>query len=388
MRAFTDCHVHFRQDRMAGMVIPYSARCCERVVAMPNTDPPIHSAEEVRAWHAMYQQLAGRCCDVRMTAKLLPRTTPQDVREVAATGLAVGYKLYPAGATTNSDDGIPAEWIDSPPDRLMGVVQAISDCGLALLHHGEHPHEFCMLREDRYLLFMELLYRSFPKLRMTLEHATTEAGVAFAEARADRVLATITPHHLLLTLDDVVGDRIKPDHFCKPIAKRPRDRAALRRAAGTHAALGSDSAPHPQESKYWDRGCAGIFNAPVLAEVVRMLELPESFTRLNAARFYGLPETTGRQLEFSEGPWCPGRKCGDVTPFMWDRPMPHGQVWSILYRNHEGRIGPRRIVPLHIWWGQNQYHSPNQWLLTAHDLDKRATRTFATANVIEWLHMR
>lgn len=333
--AFTDAHVHLRQGAMTSRVAPFTAECCDNAVAMPNTRPPLHSPESLRDAREDYQAAMGTLCRVHLTAKLLPTTTPEDIR--ASKGLVVGWKLYPAGGTTHAEDAIPEAWLHDPPKGFLDVVAAIADCGLALLCHGECPSSFCLDRETAFLPFWVALSERHPAMSLTLEHISSEDGVnvvRFLASRGRPVLGTITAHHLLRTLDDVVGGKLRPDEFCMPIPKSPKDRRTLVQAAtdpGTCFALGSDSAPHEPEAKYCDEGCAGVFSAPVLAEsVVEVFEVAgklddrqalTAFTSGNANRFYGFAPS-GREIVLAQdGRWVAGKRNG-VVPWRAGERLP------------------------------------------------------------------
>lgn len=322
--AITDAHVHLRQGWLAEKVTPYTARVCGHAIVMPNTNPPLHDPGTVEEAGVVYQHLAGEGCKIHLTAKLLPRTTPDDVRRLA--GKVLGFKLYPSGVTTNSDDGIPWQWFDRMPPQFVATVREIAQLGLVLMQHGEHPREFCLDREKGYLKFFRRLSRMFPDLRMTLEHVTSEEGVEAVQELHDagaQVLGTITLHHLELTLDDVVGDKLRPDHFCKPLAKRSSDRLALLRKAlyaEPAFAMGSDSAPHCESAKYCAESCAGVFAAPVLLErLVQLFKDKGSLHRLkafccdNANHFYGF-DTPERVIELERVSWKVPNNCGGEGP--------------------------------------------------------------------------
>lgn len=324
--AFTDAHVHLRQGSMTRAVALYTARVCDNVVAMPNTTPPIHSQETIVLMRGAYREaLEANDDPVRlfMTAKLMPTTTPQDVLEAAALGI-VGFKLYPCGVTTNSNDGIPWDdlcCLDRWPS-LLATIREIERVGMALLCHGESDG-YVMSREHEFMWTVPtMIKRLFPRLHLTLEHLTTEYGVNLVRDLERRypgtVLGTITLHHMETTLNDVIGGMLKPDLFCKPIPKSTEDMLALRMAAFSgepYFALGSDSAPHAMDAKYGACGCAGVFTAPVLAEGIvslfaqreaaitpKSLARLEQFTSANANRFYNFPPST-RKLVFQKESW-------------------------------------------------------------------------------------
>lgn len=302
--ALFDAHCHLRQGEMTERVAPWSGRCCDGVIAMPNTKPPLHDPDHIEEARFHYQKHLGPDCKVHMTAKWLERTTPADVIAAKKAGV-VGFKLYPQGATTNAEDGIPFDRFAHPDARITAVLAEMERQELVLLCHGEAPG-FVL---DRELVFLDAFCRTsnrFPALRMTLEHISTFVGLyTIRELHAIErpVLGTITLHHMMTTLDDVIGGKLQPDLFCMPIPKRDSDRLALLNAALSGEdcfALGSDSAPHEPTAKYCPSGCAGVFTAPVLAESLAELfdggtDCLEKFAVRNAMKFYDL-EHSGRTI--------------------------------------------------------------------------------------------
>src|SRR3989344_6285235 len=203
-----DFHVHFRTGEMMRMVVPLTAAWCGRALVMPNTIPPILTATDAIAYSDEIKRAAGdNDFKPLMTIKIVPTTTPTTVENAKKVGVIAG-KVYPVGVTTNSDDGVH-NFHDS---GMIDVFSAMREAGMVLCLHGETPGDFCL---DR----------------IVLEHITTAAGIEAVEQLPDTVAGTITVHHLLLTLDDVIGDKLSPHHFCKPVAKRPEDRGKIRAAA-------------------------------------------------------------------------------------------------------------------------------------------------------------
>lgn len=293
-----DFHVHLRQGEMLRDVLPATALVFGRALVMPNTLPPVLTGDDARRYERVIReaalQIGATGFQPLMTIKIVAATTPEAITDAKAKGVIAG-KLYPEGVTTNSEDGV------KDIGKLHPVFERMEAEGMVLCLHGEVPGAFCM---DREALFVEetlsFLAQAYPKLRIVLEHVTTSIGVYAVKNMPDTVAATITPHHLVLTLDDVVGDKLRPHHFCKPIAKTPKDREALILAATGLARgkffLGTDSAPHARDQKECASGCAGVFCAPVAMEVLAevfedygALDQLEGFTSVFGARFYGLP---------------------------------------------------------------------------------------------------
>jgi len=249
-----DMHVHLRQDDMLDLVAPYTARDFVAAVVMPNLTLPVTSLERVLA----YRQVIEGVCGPQFTPLMTLFFRNYSRAELfEARPHIIGVKLYPSGMTTNSEAGL-AHMAEA--DETLSIMEELD---IPLLVHGEGCG-FVMEREAAFLPVVAEWARSFPRLRIILEHVTTRAGVELLD-RCDNLFATITLHHLLITLDDVLGGLMRPHLFCKPVAKRPEDRDALRQAALAHpkAFFGSDTAPHPRESKEAPGCAAGIFSAPV-----------------------------------------------------------------------------------------------------------------------------
>jgi dihydroorotase len=329
--SLSDLHVHLRQDDLLARVAPYTDRCCAYALVMPNLTPPVTTPERLIAYLDSLKKHLKRTTPL-LTFKLLAQTTPEMVRALRDAG-AVAGKLYPEGVTTNSQDGIGRECLLRPQDvpRFLDALHEMERLDLALCLHGEMPGTFCLDREHEFLPFVAWLVDAFPKLRVVLEHITTaEAArlVKDASDRGKRLAATITAHHLMLTLDDVIGDKLRPHHFCKPIAKRPQDVEALW-AVVRHPAffLGSDTAPHLVPDKECAEGCAGVFSAPVLPEVLASLfeardaldALPD-FVAGRGNAFYGLREQNAT-LRLVKQEWRVPDQCGGVVPYLAGRQL-------------------------------------------------------------------
>jgi len=293
-----DLHVHLRQDAMMRLVTPLvSAGGVGRCVVMPNTVPPVCSPADALRYRDALRELAPDV-EFLMTLYLQPGLTPDLIREAAAVGI-FGVKCYPRGVTTNSDRGVEdfAQY-----DTVFAAMEAE---GLALRLHGEMPgsaeRDICILNaEQRFLPEVERLHQRFPVLRIVLEHVTTAEAVACVKALGETVAATITAHHLDLTADDWAG---RNHNFCKPVAKYPHDREALRavvREGHPRFFLGSDSAPHPRQAKEAACGCAGVFTAPLLLpyladcfERIGALDRLPDFCCLFGRQFHGLAPLAG-----------------------------------------------------------------------------------------------
>jgi dihydroorotase len=320
---FFDAHVHLRDGDLLRAVAPATARVCSRAVVMPNV-PAVETAADAMAYEARITgALAGQEFVPLMTVKLTHRTTPGMVLDASNYG-AVAAKVYPEGATTGSHDGV------RDFKALGPVLDAMQGFGMVLCVHCEDPDQFVLDRETAYLKNVIWALKEFPRLKIVVEHVTTWQAVNFVSRGPDRLGATITAHHLRLTLDDVIGRGIRPHYFCYPVPKYEADREHLLRAAqgayGDRIFLGSDSAPHRRQDKEASCGCAGVYSAPVLAETLAETFLPEGFddravgrltdfTSRNGEKFYGLAPQPGT-IDLCEWPYLvPGEMPGGVVPY-------------------------------------------------------------------------
>jgi len=267
-------HLHLRDGEMLQLVAPESAAPFAGAVIMPNLVPPVTSAAMLVEYRA---RILAACGEQAAGFQPLMTLFFQDYTEaqlVEALPHLFAIKLYPHGVTTNSESGIHSIAQAEPTLRLM------EEMGIPLLVHGETTG-FVMDRECEFLPVYSWLAEKFPRLRIVMEHITTAAAVELLD-RYENLHATVTPHHLIITLDDVAGGMLQPHLFCKPIAKRPEDRDALLAAALTaHPKLmmGSDSAPHPRHAKECCGCAAGVWSAPVL--LPRLAELFETHGALD-----------------------------------------------------------------------------------------------------------
>ena len=316
-----DWHLHLRDGDMLRTVAPAS-RDFGRAIVMPNLVPPVVTAADALAYRErVLAALPDEGPRPLMTLYLTEATDPDDVARAFGEGIAVAVKLYPAGATTNSQSGV------RDMDAVRPVLERMAEIGMPLCIHGEVTDRQVDIF-DREAVFIERvldpLRRAVPGLRVVLEHVTTSDGIDYVRGGGASIAATITVHHLILNRNDLFAGGIRPHLYCLPIVKRERHRAALVAAAISADPaffLGTDSAPHPREAKESACGCAGVFTAPValpcLAHVFEAegaLDRLEAFASLNGARFYGheLAEETLR-LERGES-WRP-EPVGDVEIF-------------------------------------------------------------------------
>lgn len=296
-----DFHVHLRDLEHLYTTVPHTAARFARALIMPNLSPPVVDAEHARN----YQQriLANVPNSVNftplMSLYLTDNTTPKHIQDAAKSGIVFACKLYPAGATTNSDSGVTN--LDNISETL-GMMQTI---GMPLLIHGEvtSPEVDIFDRERVFIeTILQPLVSTFPNLRIVLEHITTKDAVDFVMAQPEHIAATITAHHLLINRNDMLVGGIKPHHYCLPVAKRNTHQKALIQAATSGSLkffLGTDSAPHTQSNKESSCGCAGIYTAHAAIELYAhvfdqagKLDKLENFASHFGADFYQLPRNT------------------------------------------------------------------------------------------------
>jgi dihydroorotase len=275
---------------------------------MPNTVPPIASAASIGAYRAsILSAAAPGALEPLMSFKLLPGMGAKTVFECAAAG-AVAGKYYPAGATTNSADGLAS------PGQAAEALAAMEEAGLVLCVHGEDPAAPVLEREEAFLPTMDRILGRYPKLKVVLEHVSTRAALDFvrANARDGRLAATVTAHHLLCTLEDLMGGPLRPALHCKPPLRSAADRDALREAVLSGEPFlffGSDSAPHPAAAKKSAKVPAGVYSSPValpalagLFDGAGRLDALSGFVAARGAAFYGLPPPEG-SVELVEEEW-------------------------------------------------------------------------------------
>ncbi len=322
-----DMHLHLRDGEMLRTVAPLSAQTFAAGIIMPNLVPPITTIEAVDAYRSRILEAIGEERFEPLMTLFFQESYDYAFLECAREHIAA-IKLYPAGITTNSEGGVST--IDS--DALSTTLTAMSDLGIPLLIHGE-SNGFVMDREKEFVPVYEDLATRFPDLRIVMEHITTKESVAALERHAN-LYATITLHHLLITLDEVAGGMLQPHLFCKPIAKRPEDREALLEVAlDAHPKVmfGSDSAPHPRHAKEACGCAAGVFTAPIalqaLAELFERhdkLENLQAFVSDNAQIIYGYTPPAKR-VTLEKKPFVVPEKYGDVVPMFAGETI----AWSI-----------------------------------------------------------
>ena len=319
-----DMHLHLRENDMLQAVARYTCSCFAGAVIMPNLVSSVDSLDKLRRYRDEIGKAAGTDCFAAYMTLFFRNYSRAEL--VEAKDEIIGIKLYPAGITTRSENGV-ADF-----DDIDDTLALMEEMQIPLLVHGE-SNGFVLDREKEFLNVYQRLAESFPRLHIIMEHITSAAAVDFLE-RYQNVSATVTLHHLLITLDDVIGGLLQPDLFCKPIAKRPEDRLRLRDAVFSgHARImfGSDSAPHPRHKKECCGCAAGIFSAPValpmlaeLFEEADRLDLLQNFISGNACRRYGL-QPPAKTVTLEKKPWMVPELCGTVKPFLAGRQL----SWSI-----------------------------------------------------------
>jgi dihydroorotase len=294
-------------------VVGFSAARFGRAVVMPNLRPPVTTAALALEYRQRILEALPAACrfEPLMSLYLTDNTPAQEVDRAIASGAVCGIKYYPAGATTNSDSGV------TRLERTFAVLERMEERGLVLQVHGEVTDESVDVF-DRERVFVEQqlarIVERFPALRVVLEHVTTREGVAFVDAQAGNVAATITPQHLLLNRNALLAGGLRPHHYCLPVLKREADRTALLAAATSGSPkyfLGTDSAPHSRGDKESACGCAGVFSAPAAIELYAeafeqagALDRLEAFASRHGADFYGLPHNPG-SISLVRESWTP-----------------------------------------------------------------------------------
>lgn len=285
-----DMHLHLRDGKMLELVGPLTSSTFSGALVMPNLVPPVCTKEDVLAYKKrILEATQGDDFEPFMTLFFKPYS--KEFLESIKDDV-VALKLYPAGITTNSEGGISNFDIE----ELRPTLEAMSELQIPLCVHGE-TNGFVMDREAEFMSIYETLAVNFPKLKIIMEHITTKEAVDMLD-KFDNLFATITLHHLIITLDDVAGGMLKPHLFCKPIAKRPVDRDALLKVAleaHPKVMFGSDSAPHPKHKKEACGCAAGVFTAPIALQVLaelfdsnNKLENLQKFVSDNACVIYEL----------------------------------------------------------------------------------------------------
>lgn len=319
-----DMHLHFREGAMAQTVIPLSSYSFAGGVVMPNLVPAVDNLERLTGYTKEIKSIVGEDAFEPYMTVFFKQYSDRELEQFKPHIL--GVKLYPAGVTTNSEDGVAAL------NQAETTIKYLEELEIPLMIHGE-THGFVLDREKLFLPIFEHLAQKFPKLKIIMEHITTAEAVALLD-RYENIYATVTLHHLIITLDDLAGGLLRPHLFCKPIAKRPEDRQALLDAAtNAHPKLmfGSDSAPHPIDKKEACGCAAGIFTAPIaLQALVELFERHDALDNLqafvsdNAHKIYGVTPPQ-KSVTLEPIPYQVPAMYGDVVPMFANKEL----SWSI-----------------------------------------------------------
>jgi dihydroorotase len=296
-----DWHLHLRDDALMHSVLPDTARQFARAIVMPNLRPPVTTTGQALAYRnrILTAVPAGLHFEPLMTLYLTDNTSAEEIRRAKQSGLVHAVKLYPAGATTNSDEGV------TNLRKTYPALEEMQHCGIPLLVHGEVTDPAVDVF-DREAVFIERvlqpLLRDLPGLRVVFEHITTRDAVQFVSETQDNIAATLTAHHLLYNRNAMLVGGIRPHYYCLPVLKRETHREALVKAATSGSKkffLGTDSAPHAQHTKEAACGCAGCYTAhaaiELYAEVFEQagaLNKLEGFASFYGADYYGLARNT------------------------------------------------------------------------------------------------
>jgi len=305
-----DWHLHLRDGDALRAVLPHTARQFARAIVMPNLKPPVTSTALALDYRRRILDALPEGADFEplMTLYLTDRTPPDEMRRAREAGI-VALKLYPAGATTNSDAGV------TDIRRTYATLEAMQREGLRLLVHGEVTDADIDLF-DREAVFIERvlqpLRRDFPGLRIVFEHITTREAAQYVAAGDKHLAATITAHHLLFNRNAIFQGGLRPHYYCLPVLKREEHRGALVAAATSGSPkffLGTDSAPHAAALKEHAAACAGCYTALAALELYAQafeaagaLDRLEGFASFHGADFYGLPRNRGR-VTLRRTPW-------------------------------------------------------------------------------------
>jgi len=331
-----DWHLHLRDGEALAAVVGASARQFARAIVMPNLKPPVTTVAQAQAYRDRILAALPPGTDFvpLMTLYMTDRTEPDEIRRAAQSGVVHAVKLYPAGATTNSDAGV------TDLAHTYRALEAMQDCAMPLLIHGEvTDHAIDVF--DREAVFIETvlapLRRRFPELRVVLEHITTREAAQYVSDAGGPIAATITAHHLLWNRNAIFSGGMRPHWYCLPVLKREQHREALVTAATSGSPkffLGTDSAPHAARLKEHASACAGCYTAPHALELYATaferagaLHRLEAFASFHGPDFYRLPRNTTR-VELRRETW----QIPEALPFGADTIVPLAGGESLDWR--------------------------------------------------------
>lgn len=334
-----DWHIHLRDGKMLPFTVKQAAAQFKRAIVMPNLKPPVAAVEQAAAYKERILSIVQENkldFTPLMTLYLTDNTTADEIKKAKESGIIYGVKLYPAGATTNSDHGL------SSIEKAYTTFEEMQKQNIPLLVHGEvtDPDIDIFDREkvfiDRHL---NSIVKSFPELRVVLEHVTTKEGVEFVKSRPEGLIGgTLTVQHLMSTRNDMLVGGIRPHYYCLPVLKTAADRTALQSAAveDNRFFAGTDSAPHEKSVKENACGCAGVYSANAAVELyatifesLGALDKLEDFLSLRGPKFYQVPENNETiRLTYKQTEIPPELYYTDtemIVPFQAGKTLP----WSI-----------------------------------------------------------
>jgi dihydroorotase len=331
-----DWHLHLRDGEGLKAVLPDTAKQFARAIVMPNLRPPVTTAEAALAYYQRIKQVlpAGMVFEPLMTLYLTDNTPASEIAAARQSGVVHAVKLYPAGATTNSDSGVTSL------HKCASALAEMEKQGMPLLIHGEVTDGDVDVF-DREKVFIERhlqpLLKDFPGLKVVFEHITTQDAAEFVAAGPANLAATITAHHLLMNRNAMFTGGIRPHHYCLPVLKRETHRAALVKAATSGSPkffLGTDSAPHPKSAKEASCGCAGMYTAHAAIELYAeafeeagALDKLEGFASFYGPDFYQLPRNT-TQVTLHKQSWI----VPEAIPFAEDVLVPLRAGQSVAWK--------------------------------------------------------
>jgi dihydroorotase len=325
-----DFHLHIRQGGPLAKYLGDTAAVFARALIMPNTVPPVNSAGRLSDYRRAIAEALGPQSRFQalLTFKITPGIGEAELDAMLGLGLTAG-KYYPLGATTNAEDGV------ADHRSIFPLLELMERRNLVLCIHGEDPDAFVLDRETAFLPVLRDIRENFPDLRIVLEHISTREGLEAVRELGPNTAGTITVHHLMRNLDDLLGGLLNPHLFCKPVLKRPEDQAALIEAAfggEQRFFLGTDSAPHLKDQKECDCGCAGTYTAPVAIPALFQFYMErvagsdgdvsafQAFVSENGARFYRLPLNEDH-INLVREPWTVAPEYHGVVPFLAGRTL-------------------------------------------------------------------
>lgn len=314
-----DMHLHLRQDDMLKNMARHTSKDFSGAIVMPNLQPPVTNKELVLKYRKEIEEAIGDDkFEPLMTVFYAKDFDVEALEDIKDSITAVKY--YPMGITTNSEGGLASIDIES----MRSVLEKLEEYGIPLLFHGE-TKGFVLDREYEFLPIWEKLAQEFPKLKIMMEHISDRRTLELLD-KYENLYATVTVHHLLFTLDDLIGGMLEPHMFCKPVVKTPADRDAIQKAVlSGHPKImfGSDSAPHLKVNKEKVGGAAGIFTSPVTLSLLAdffekhgKLDLMQAFVSDNAKRIYELKNIPEKEVILEKEEWVVPAEYSSVVPIL------------------------------------------------------------------------